>query len=135
MIFALMLGGITHHYIGHSLDYCNRLNNIGTIQNDYVVLMVGDNEKKFGFIKGRDSVCADILGPISSFVLADNVDLVLGGYNTNRSEFNERNIIPPSLFGITPIVGVNFKVPIYRNIEINNLVSFGIISHAISYTF
>jgi hypothetical protein len=49
--------------------------------------------------------------------------------------FEKRGIIPPSFSGITPVVGVNFKIPITDNIKINNLVSIGIITHALSVEF
>lgn len=97
--------------------------------------MAGNRDFKLGLLKGKDSACGNIVGPISSFRIDDNVDFMLGGYNTNFNTFEKRGIVPPSVGGITPVVGLNFKIPITDTIKINNLVSFGIISHALSVEF
>jgi hypothetical protein len=135
LIISILLGGITHHYLGSSLAYCNSLNKFGTIYSPYTVVMLGDKEKKLGFIKGKDSACGDIFGPVASFYLSENVDFIAGSYNANFKAFEERGMVPPSVFGITPILGINYKIPITKNIEIANVVSIGIISHSISFSF
>lgn len=134
-MISLIYGGITHHYMAPKLNYCNTINNVGTIHNEYVIAMAGNDKAKIGILKGKDSACGNIIGPISSFNLSDNVDFMLGGYNTNFKTFEKRGIVPPSFGGITPVVGLNFKIPITDNIKINNLVSIGIITHAISVEF
>jgi hypothetical protein len=134
-MISIMYGGITHHYMAPTLNYCKTINNVGTIHNEYVIAMAGSANAKIGILKGKDSACANIVGSISSFKLDDNVDFMLGGYNTNFKAFEKRGIIPPSIGGITPVVGVNFKIPITDNIKINNLVSIGIITHALSVEF
>lgn len=139
MLFTLILGGITHHYMAPNLNYCNLINNSGTIKNNYAIAMVGDKSAKIGVIKGKDSACGDIFGAIGSLRISQQVDFMIGGYNTNFKAFQERNMIPPSIGGITPVFGLNFKIPLYKNkntaVEINNLVSIGIVTHAISFTF
>jgi len=136
---SLLYGGITHHYLGSSLPYCNRINNAGTIQHEYVVALVGDSTQKFGLIAGKDSACGAILGPVASFAVSNYVDFVVGGYNTNFQKFKKINIEPPSMFGVTPIVGMDFKIPLYKSesvdIGLDNIVSFGIITHAIRFDF
>jgi len=134
-MISLILGGITHHFIGSNLPYCNRINDFGTIHNEYVVVMAGSSEAKVGFIKGKDSACGDILGPISSFKMSDNIDFILGGYNTNFKDFEKLGIIPFSVGSITPVMGIDYKIPITKNLEIHNIISFGIISHAIGLSF
>lgn len=139
MITTILLGGITHHYLASNLNYCNTINDVGTIYNQYTIVMVGNENAKLGFLKGRDSACGDIFGPISSFKVSDNVDFVLGGYNTNIQAFEERGILPPTIGGITPVVGFNFKIPLIKTrsyeVNLNNLISFGIATHAISVDF
>jgi len=139
MIFSLMLGGITHHFLAPNLNYCNSINDVGTIANEYVVGMAGTEDFKVGFIKGKDSACGNITGAISSINLYENVDFMIGGYNTNFQEFKQIGVEPPSINGITPILGLNFKIPVYKTentrVSIDNLVSIGIVTHAISFTF
>jgi hypothetical protein len=134
-MISLIYGGITHHYMAPKLNYCNTINSVGTIHNEYVIAMAGNRDFKLGLLKGKDSACGNIVGPISSFRIDDNVDFMLGGYNTNFNTFEKRGIVPPSVGGITPVVGLNFKIPITDTIKINNLVSIGIISHALSVEF
>lgn len=138
-MITVMYGGITHHYVSPKLNYCNTVNNYGSIHNQYTAVLVGNDSLRAGVIKGKDSVCADIFGLIGSKQIKKNVDLVIGGYNTNFEEFRNKEIEPPSVLGITPIVGANFKLPIYQSpkykIELNNLVSIGIITHSLSVSF
>jgi hypothetical protein len=42
---------------------------------------------------------------------------------------------PPFINGITPVLGVNYKIPLTNNIKLNNVISIGIITHAISIDF
>lgn len=141
MYATILYGGITHHYMASNLDYCNRVgnNSFGTIHNEYVIGMVGSRENKVGFIKGKDSACGNIFGGVASSSISENVDLIVGGYNTNKEAFYKRNIEPPSFNGITPVFGLDFKIPIYKTesykISLDNLVSFGIITHALSVSF
>lgn len=135
MITTILLGGITHHYLGSSLPYCNTINNVGTIVNPYIVTMSGTNKAKVGFIAGTDSACGRITGPVASFNLASNLDFIVGGYNTNFKEFNDIGIKPISIKGITPILGLNYKIPLTNNISLDNIISVGIVSHAISFSF
>lgn len=135
MTASILLGFLTHHYIGSNLNYCNSINSYGTIHNPYVVAMVGISDYKLGFIKGKDSACGDIFGPVSSFKLRDNLDFIAGGYNTNFEEFERLGTKPPSISGITPVLGLNYKIPLTNNINLNNIVSIGIITHAISVDF
>lgn len=135
MTASILLGFLTHHYIGHNLNYCNSINSYGTIHNPYAVVLVGNKKNKLGFIKGKDSACGDIFGPVGSIGLSDNVDFVAGGYNTNFKEFEKLGTKPPSINGITPVLGLNYKIPITNNIKLNNIISIGIITHAISIDF
>lgn len=139
MIFTLMLGGITHHFISPNLNYCGLINDVGTIRNEYVVGLVGNELAKVGFIKGKDSACANIFGTVGTVRITDNLDFIVGGYNTNYREFKSRKIDPPSIDGVTPIVGLNLKLPLFKtpttSVSLDNIVSMGIISHAISFTF
>ena len=138
-MISVLYGGITHHYIGSHLPYCGRLNTVGTIHHEYVIIMAGNSKRKFGILNGRDSACGTIMGPVASFSASDHVDLVIGGYNTNFKDFRKLNIEPPSFFGITPIIGLDFKIPLYKtesvDIELDNIVSLGIITHAIRFNF
>jgi len=134
-MISIMLGGLTHHYVGSNLNYCNKINNFGSIANPYVVVMAGNKNSKIGLITGKDSVCANIVGPISSFYIKENLDVIVGGYNVNRAEFKEREIQPFSISGFTPVLGINYKIPITKNISVNNLVSFGIITQSIGINF
>jgi hypothetical protein len=139
MISTLIFGGITTHLIGSNLNYCNKLNNYGTIHNEYIIAMVGSNNTQFGVIKGRDSVCSNIIGPIGSIRLGKNFRFIAGGYNTNRKQFAERGIISPSVAGVTPVIGIDYEIHLYKsnNFEIvaHNLVSFGITTHSIGVNF
>ena len=139
MLMTLILGGITHHYMSPHLNYCNQINRVGSIQNDYGMVMVGNAHAKLGVIKGEDSACGDIFGIVGSISVSERFDFMIGGYNTNFRAFEERNMVPVSIGGATPILGLNYKIPVYKGesttVEINNLISFGIITHAISFTF
>ncbi len=135
MITTILLGGITHHYLGSNLPYCNRVNSFGTIVNPYIVAMSGTDKVKAGFILGTDSACGSIVGPVSSFKLSENVDFIAGAYNTNFKEFNKLGIEPPSIAGLTPILGVNYKIKLNETLSLDNIISVGIISHAISFSF
>ena len=101
--------------------------------------MAGTSKARLGVLAGTDSVCGRILGPISSFRVSENVDLMLGGYNTNISNFKARGIEPPSFYGITPVAGLDFKIPLIKTntyqVNLDNLVSVGIVTHAISVSF
>ena len=101
MVLSLFYGGITHHYLASNLPYCNRINNnsFGTIHNEYVIGLIGDEDFKVGVLSGKDSACGNILGPITTTKLSDNVDFVLGGYNTNFDKFHKLAIEPPSIGG------------------------------------
>ena len=135
MLTTILLGGLTHHFLGSSLPYCNRVNNFGSIVNPYAVVMTGTEDLKAGFILGTDSACGTIAGPISSFKLSDNVDFIAGFYNTNFREFNKIGIEPPNIAGLTPVVGINYKVRLSKSISLDNIISVGIVSHAVSFSF
>lgn len=138
-MISLLQGGITHHYVNPKLNYCNTVNNVGTIKNNYTALLIGNKKFKFGSLVGKDSACANIYGPIATVSLYDNIDFILGFYNTNTKAFNDRGMIPVSSGGITPLAGWDFKIPLYTteglNISLDNIVSIGIVSHAISFNF
>jgi hypothetical protein len=138
-MISILYGGITHHYMAPKLNYCNTVNNVGTIHNEYIIAMAGTRDFKLGLLKGKDSACANIVGPIASFNVSENVDFMIGGYNTNFNAFEKRGMLPPNFNGITPIIGLNFKIPLIRQdnfeVSLDNLVSFGIITHALSVSF
>jgi hypothetical protein len=138
-MISLLYGGITHHYLASSLPYCNKINNHGSIHNEYVIALVGNKDRKFGLIGGKDSACGSIFGPISSFTVTEQIEFIAGGYNTNFNKFKKLNIEPPSIGGITPVVGLDFKLPIYKTetfkIGIDTLVSFGIVTHSLRIDF
>jgi hypothetical protein len=138
-MISIIYGGITHHYLASSLPYCNRINNSGTIHNEYVIGLVGSQDFKIGILSGKDSACGNITGPIMAAKISENVDFMLGGYNTNFKEFHKLGIEPPSMNGYTPIVGLDFKLNLYDgenfDIKLDNLVSLGIITHAVSINF
>lgn len=138
-MLSIIYGGITHHYLASNLPYCNRINNAGSIHNEYVIALAGNEDFKIGALSGKDSACGNIFGPIVSARVSDNTDLILGGYNTNFEKFHQLGIEPPSYDGITPVVGINWKIPIYESdsfkIKLNNLISVGIITHAVSIDF
>lgn len=139
MLTTLLLGGITHHYIAHDLNYCNLINEVGTIQNNYVGVLMGSKNLQIGLMVGKDSVCGDIIGPIASLNLTDKFSFIVGGYNTNHQKFYDREIAPITSGDITPVLGIDYKVPLYKNknttIALDNIVSFGIITHAITISF
>lgn len=128
-------GGITNHYISPKGNYCNKLNSSGTIYNKYGMLLIGDKDVKIGVIKGQDSVCGNINGIVSKFKISDNFDFVLGGYNTNIKKFNDRGLVPPTIGEITPVIGINAKIDLNYGFFINNVISYGITTHFISYEF
>lgn len=138
-MISLIYGGITHHYMAPKLNYCNTINNVGTIHNEYVIAMAGSDKAKIGILKGKDSACGNIVGPISSFKVGEYTDFMIGGYNTNFNTFEKRGIVPPSIAGFTPVIGFDIKIPVITTddyqIVVDNLVSFGIITHAISINF
>jgi hypothetical protein len=139
MVFTILYGAITHHYLSGDLDYCKQINNYGTINNEYVVAMAGNKDWKAGFISGTDSACGRIFGPVFEITITNNLSFVLGGYNTNVEEFHKRNIEPIRFGNITPIIGVNYSIDLYKNdqfaLKINNLISVDVISHSIGVTF
>ena len=135
MLFSLLLGGITHHYIGSSLPYCNTINDYGTIQHGYVAAMAGNADVQIGVLAGKDSACGDIVGPIASVSISKNLSAVVGGYNTNFKEFYDRGIAPPNIDGVTPIAGLSYAIPITDNVSFDTTVSIGIITHAIKITW
>lgn len=134
-MLSILYGGITHHYLASNLPYCNRMNNYGTIHNEYVIALAGTKEAKIGVLSGKDSACGSIFGPVATFSISENVDFVLGGYNTNFDKFKKLGIEPPSINVITPIVGLDFKIKLTDNVSIDNLVSIGIITHSIRVDF
>ena len=139
MLTTLLLGGITHHYLAHDLNYCNLINEIGTIQNNYVGVLMGSKDLQFGLMAGKDSACGDIVGPIASFNVNDRFSFIVGGYNTNHQKFYDRGIIPVTSGDITPLLGIDYKIPLYKNnntiIALDNIISLGIITHAITISF
>lgn len=136
---SLLYGTIVHHYINNNLRFCNEINEHGSVYNQTFVALIGDENKKIGFLKGNDCACGDIFGPISSFTLANNLEFLVGGYNTNYREFENLGIESPSILGITPVLGLDFRIPIYENknfkVTIDNLVSIGTITHALRVDF
>lgn len=138
-MISLIYGGITHHYLASNLPYCNRINNYGTIHNEYVIGLVGSKDFRVGVLSGKDSACGNIIGPIMAAGISENVDFMLGGYNTNFKEFHKLGIEPPSIGKYTPVVGLDFKLNLYDSesvkINLDNLISLGIITHAISVNF
>jgi hypothetical protein len=137
MVLSLLYGGITHHYLASNLPYCNRINNntFGTIHNEYVIGLIGDEDFKVGVLSGKDSACGNILGPITTTKITEDLDFVLGGYNTNFNKFNKLGIEPPSINGITPVIGVDYKIKLTDNVSIDNLISVGIITHSLRVDF
>lgn len=138
-MISIIYGGITHHYLNSSLSYCNKINNIGTIHNEYVIAMAGNDSAKIGILSGKDSACGDILGPVASFRITESADFMLGGYNTNFEKFRELGMEPVNIAGFTPVIGINLKVNIYDSklykINLDNLFSLGIITHGVSVNF
>ena len=137
MVLSLLYGGITHHYLASNLPYCNRIGGSlsGTIHNEYVIGLAGTKKYKIGAIAGKDSACGNIAGPISSVNIAENFDFIAGFYNTNFKEFNKLNIEPPSVLGVTPVIGIDYRIKLTNNISIDNLISFGIITHSLRVDF
>lgn len=134
MLFSLLIGGLTHHYIGSNLPYCNTVNNWGTIQHEYVAGMIGSKDFQAGIIVGKDSACGNIVGPITSTRINKNFSVVLGGYNTNYNDFRKKGIEPPSINGITPVAGMDYSLFLTENISLDTVVSIGIITHGIKIT-
>ena len=134
-MISILYGGITHHYLAPNLPYCNRVNNVGTIHNEYVIGLVGTKETKIGVISGKDSACGTIFGPVATFAFTENTDFVLGGYNTNFDKFHKLGIEPPSFNGITPVVGIDYRIKLNDTISIDNLISIGIITHSLRVDF
>jgi hypothetical protein len=139
-MLSIIYGGITHHYLAKDLPYCNTIKGgMGTIHNEYVIAMAGSSDFRLGALVGKDSACGNIFGPMSATRLSDNIDFMLGGYNTNFKKFRERMIEPPSIGGITPVIGLDFKIPIYEEgdtkLSLDTLVSVGVITHAINFSF
>ena len=101
--------------------------------------MAGTDKFKAGILNGKDSACGNIFGPITSFKLKNNLEFIAGYYGTNFNKFRKINIEPPSYLGVTPIVGFDFRLPIYKNkksiISIDNLISMGIITHSLRVDF
>lgn len=140
-MISIIYGGITHHYLASNLPYCNRINNnsFGTIHNEYVIGLVGDEDFRIGLLSGKDSACGNIIGPIMAAKVYENVDFILGGYNTNFKEFHKLEIEPPSIGGYTPVMGLDFKLNLYDGesfkVNLDNVISLGIITHGISVNF
>lgn len=138
-MISILYGGITHHFINHDLPYCNRINNVGSIHNEYVVALVGDDAVKVGAIAGKDSACGNIVGPVFTININESFDFVFGGYNTNTEKFHKLGMEPPSAMGVTPIVGIDYKLSLYKgdNFELglDTIVSYGIITHAFRVNF
>ncbi len=136
-MISLLYGGITHHYLNPDLAYCSRINNnnFGTIHNEYVIGLVGSEEIKIGGLVGKDSACANIYGPVMTFKLNTYFDFVLGGYNTNTKAFHKMGMEPPSINGVTPVIGIDFKLPLNRYLSLDTVISYGIITHAIRINF
>ena len=140
MLFELFLGGITHHPISPQLNYCNAINkSTGTIKHRYGAVLVGNKDFKIGGIIGQDSVCAPIKGVLSSSRITDKLHFIAGGYNTNDKQFKNRGIQPVKIGGFTPVLGLDYKVPIYESknfkASFDTIFSVGIISHGISFNF
>ena len=138
-MISVIAGGITHHYIVTSSNYCNRFGNTSTIHNPFVIALKGDKVSRYGFILGQDSACGIIAGPVGAFELNPHVDFIAGAYNTNYDAFRKINIEPYAILGVAPIAGFNLKFPIYKSkeytINSENLISLGIITHAFSVNF
>ena len=136
-MISLLYGGITHHYLNSHLPYCGRINNngIGTIHNEYFIGLVGSDEIKIGGLIGKDSACGNIYGPVATFKLNTYFDIVLGGYNTNKDDFYKLGIEPPSFLGVTPVAGIDFKLPINKHLSLDTIISCGIITHAMRVNF
>jgi hypothetical protein len=104
-----------------------------------VIILAGDKDTKIGIINGKDSACGSIAGPVASFTISENFEFIAGGYNTNFKKFNDIGINPTSISGITPILGLDFRIPIYENnkirITIDNLISLGILTHSLRVDF
>jgi hypothetical protein len=139
LMISLIAGGITHHYIASHLKYCNRINNSGTIVNEYFILSAGTEEGRLGLLKGKDSACGDIYGAMVFASVNPYLDFVVGGYNTNFDAFRRRKMHPVVESEITPVIGVNFRIPLYTSkdfsVNIENLISYGITTHGIGVTF
>ena len=135
MITSILLGGLTHHYLLPRGNYCNQINGQGSIVNPYVISMVGNERLKTGIILGRDSSCSNIFGSVSSVNLYKNIDLMVGAYNANTKQFNNIGLNPVEYYGITPILGIDYRIKLYKNITLDTLVSVGIVTHALRIDF
>lgn len=135
MITSILLGGLTHHYMLPKGNYCNTINSNGSIVNLYTIVMAGSATLKTGVILGTDSVCAPIYGSVSSINVYKNLDFMIGGYNANTSEFLNRKLKPTSIHGITPLIGFDYRIKLYKNITLDTLVSVGIVTHALRIDF
>lgn len=132
---SILLGGITHHYLQPSMNYCSTINKYGTIANPYVIGLAGSSTLKAGFILGKDSSCGNILGPIVSYSLLKNLEFIAGGYNANFDSFEGRGMKPIQRYGVTPILGLDYRVFLRKNVSIDTLVSYGIITHSLRIDF
>lgn len=132
---SVLLGLMTHHYVGSNLPYCNTINNWGTIQNSYVVVMTGNDNVRGGLIAGKDSACGDIVGPIGAVSVTKSMQVVVGAYNTNTKKFTDRGIQAPSVGGMTPVLGLDYSIPLTKRVFFDTIVSLGVITHAIRVTF
>jgi len=140
MIVSLSLGLLSHHIVNPQLDYCGKINNSGTIQNSYIIATVGDQDFRGGVIVGKDSTCSTIKGLVFEKNLYKNLDLVFGVYNTNTKAYHNRGIGPVTLDGrSTPIIGVNYKISIYKSknftVNLHNLINPYLTSHAVNFSF
>lgn len=139
MITTLLFGGITHHLINYDFNYCNLINNVGTIQNNYAGVLLGSKTFQIGLLKGRDSACGNISGPIMYYNIYEEFGVIAGYYNTNTKRFYERGIPPITFNGYTPIIGIDYKYKLYENkgtlISIDNIISMGIVTHALTISF
>ena len=141
MIITLSMGLLTHHIVGEDLDYCNQINDLGTISNTYFTLTAGEERGHVGAIIGQDSVCGNIFGVMGEYFITKNIGVVLGAYNTNTKQYNDRGIDPLNLDGteITPIIGLNYKTYLHKSedygIILNNLITPYILSSSIGIQF
>jgi len=139
MLTTILLGGITHHYVAPKLNYCNRINKIGTIRHTYAAILVGNDKIQAGPLMGVDSACGAISGALLSVSISEFFKIMAGGYNTNFKEFNDRGINPPTFMGLTPLAGLDYRLNLYKskdlNISLDTLISYGIVSHGISVSF
>ena len=120
------------------LNYCKKIGGLGTITNPYVIGMVGNTNSpwKVGGLVGKDSVCGNIGGVIATYEFNKNWELVVGGYNTNYKKFINRGFEPVTIGKtITPVVGLNHRLYLNKNISLNTTISLGIITHGLRFDF